>query len=1476
MAKRKPRFEISTITSIYEKRVPDRVKELAAKHINQESLRLITNIQEDMRKRIQKILRKGEREGRSVSAIASRLLKTGLDKGVFRSARSRAFMIARTELHRARQQAAFDVYRANKILQVKWVSICDDRLCKKCRKRHNKIFNINRLRTPPPLHPRCRCRCIPKGMKADIKPKKQDKQKYRYVITLQKAAYPGNMGFAEIYKFYQGATQEAIHRYENFLNRGRIRAAVAELERFVGYELHPSIWRRLRGGKYETVHRHLMSLEKARPYVRFRNRKLEHVRGYAGKLPLADLSPSERVEMFLDPARPDVKKAKEVALAVAEAGGRALYVGGCVRDALLGRVSKDIDIDVYGLSNEKIKEISSKLGTVNLVGRQFPVFKLSGPGMDEPIDICLPRRDSKVGEGHAKGFIAEADPFMSVKEAARRRDLTINTLAYDPLTKEVIDEYEGLKDIEDRKLRVTDPETFGDDSLRVLRVMQFAARLGFTPDVQLVKICRAIDLSDISRERIFEEMEKLLLKSKYPSIGLGLIPALGISKIMPEIDALRGVKQDPEWHKEGTVWKHTLMVVDAAAKLRGKFKNNKDKMALMFAALCHDLGKPMTTEVREGRITTYGHDDAGVEPTRQLLGRISNDSEIQGKVEALVREHMKPTFFHHDKVPDSAIRRLAKKVDIPLLVALSMADKLGRGGPTPKLESERWLLKKYKELKLDQPKALDPVVLGRHLIQLGMKPGPPMGGVLKQIYEAQLEGKFATPEDGVAYAQQQGWLAKGQVYDVDDLMKSQVFVPAHQSEGHMVQGYYRDDPRERQQNTGPPLLHYTDLKELGQIYQKEYLDAEIKDPQGNKITFSQSNFLHITKLDTGTLDKYRSERLLWIKDVIQNPDLIVKDKRDPQARLFIKWYGGEPYLFVCRVQGNQFHSVTAYPLESRGKLEALLRQEKIYSRPGFELKKSEIINVKGHLTRTKSGKLTPVRPYVQNRQQLREQLRQDKRVAAKKHGVELGSLHFEGPFLSQVAGKYIYQWTIHQPGHPSDGSTVSGSMYDTGTQTLYADSSRNLVTGLEGTNLSFSKVVFSPTEGKKVSIDLEKSKQVFVPGHQAEGHTVKPYYRKDLRTKKDISYFANLPEYTISNLTQKVQEEYDIHPIWKDLGNNERSSGLIDGTDYIIMQKKKYGDVETEIHELGHYLQQSGGLDSNALERLVNYYKHNSPKWLEGKVQNPPKDWLDVDGNPVFAGRDTSNKEVFADIFKWFVLGKLKDQNQEAMKLLLNKFRLKKSQVYVKQHTRVKRGKLPLEKSHMIFVPSSPDKVAYYRFDPRTLAPTEPSKEKAVVYDDEGKVFFEKEGEAGSVDFTNKEAKLFKGKTLSHNHPSNTSFSEGDIKFAMKYKLKEMRVITDEGTYFIKLPPKVKEWGKNDWGKWNEIQERNGNAYQDQWDFDDSLNEAENFLQNFVNRGEMELIAAGKKLMNETWKRFAEKKGWEYGFNKNDSKKVSN
>ena len=254
----------------------------------------------------------------------------------------------------------------------------------------------------------------------------------------------------------------------------------------------------------------------------------------------------------------------EIANAVRDAGGRALVVGGWARDHLLGVRSKDVDIEVFGLDVGRLEALLAGFGTVHAVGRAFGVFRVGGIDAD----FSLPRRDSKRGPGH-RGFDVAPDPSLEFAEAARRRDLTVNSIGIDPLTGDVLDPHGGRRDLARRVLRATDPARFPEDPLRGLRVAQLAARLEMTPDEELVALCRTLDLSELSGERVFDEFTKLLLRAAKPSIGLRVLEDTGQLRFFPELDALRGVPQDPQWHPEGDVWVHTLMVLDVAAALRG-------------------------------------------------------------------------------------------------------------------------------------------------------------------------------------------------------------------------------------------------------------------------------------------------------------------------------------------------------------------------------------------------------------------------------------------------------------------------------------------------------------------------------------------------------------------------------------------------------------------------------------------------------------------------------------------------------------------------------------------------------------------------------------------------------------------------------------------------------------------------------------------------------------------------------------------
>jgi tRNA nucleotidyltransferase (CCA-adding enzyme) len=440
-----------------------------------------------------------------------------------------------------------------------------------------------------------------------------------------------------------------------------------------------------------------------------------------------------------------------LARAVRSAGGRALIVGGWVRDRHLGQSSKDLDLEVFGIPAGDLLPLVSQFGRVDTVGESFTVLKIEG------IDVSLPRRESKVGRGH-KGFVVDGDPNLSLTEAARRRDFTINAMSFDPLTGETLDPFDGRGDLDARILRMVDETTFGDDSLRVLRALQFAARFELTVDEATERVCRNIPLDDLPAERIWGEFEKLLLQAARPSIGLALAWELGVvAKLFPDLVPLATCPQDPEWHPEGDVWTHTLMVVDEARRRLDGLERGP-AIAMMVAALCHDIAKPLTTAVIDGRWRSPGHEEAGVPPAERVLDRLNLHSidgyDARHAVLGLVAQHLKPSAFQKARTPvsDGAFRRLALKVDLELLARFAQADCHGRAG-TFDCSAIDWFLERARALGVEHA-APAPILLGRHLLDLGVPPGPRMGVILKAVYERQLDGAVRTLEDGIAVAQE--------------------------------------------------------------------------------------------------------------------------------------------------------------------------------------------------------------------------------------------------------------------------------------------------------------------------------------------------------------------------------------------------------------------------------------------------------------------------------------------------------------------------------------------------------------------------------------------------------------------------------------------------------------------------------------------------------------------------------------------------
>jgi tRNA nucleotidyltransferase (CCA-adding enzyme) len=442
----------------------------------------------------------------------------------------------------------------------------------------------------------------------------------------------------------------------------------------------------------------------------------------------------------------------EIARAVRDEGGRALLVGGCVRDELMGAQPKDWDLEVYGIESSRLREILDRFGSVNVVGEAYTVYKL-GPDLD----VSIPRRERKTGRGH-RAFFIEGDPSMSVAAASRRRDFTINAILQDPLTQEILDPYNGRHDLEGKSLRAVAADTFVEDSLRVLRAAQFAARFDFQIESQTAELCRSIDLTDLPAERIWGEMEKLLLRAQRPSIGLRWLRELGaVDKLFPELKALIDVPQEPEWHPEGDVWIHTLLTTDRAREQIDDLPYAK-QVTVMLAALAHDFGKPATTQFIDGRIRSREHEEEGIAPAKAFLDRLNlhtlDGYDVRAQVIAIVRDHLKPGEFYKKRLEVSvgAFRRLARKVDLDLLYRVAKADSLGRNADhVPRerwytAEAQEWFIERVGELEL-QDGAPAPILLGRHLLEMGMQPGPRVGEITKAVYEMQLDGRVTDLDD---------------------------------------------------------------------------------------------------------------------------------------------------------------------------------------------------------------------------------------------------------------------------------------------------------------------------------------------------------------------------------------------------------------------------------------------------------------------------------------------------------------------------------------------------------------------------------------------------------------------------------------------------------------------------------------------------------------------------------------------------------
>ena len=450
---------------------------------------------------------------------------------------------------------------------------------------------------------------------------------------------------------------------------------------------------------------------------------------------------------------------------------QAYLVGGCVRDALLGLDCKDFDIEVFGLGYEELVNALSRWGRTDLVGRSFGVVKLTVSD-GNIFDFTLPRRDSKIAPGH-KGFQIEFDSSIEPKDAAARRDFTINSLMYDPRSKLLLDFFDGASDLKNKILRHTSP-AFVEDPLRVLRGMQFAARFGLETAPETIDLCLKIksDYAELAVERVREEWFKWAEKSSVPSRGLKFLVATEWVDHFPEIKSLVGTPQEPEWHPEGDVFIHTCHCCDALVKLpEWQSADPESRIVYMLALLAHDFGKPATTHraLKNGemRIVSPGHEEAGRPLANDFLKRINAPIVFRERVLPLVANHL----AHFQTVTDRALRRLAKRLEpenIHGLCIVMTADSMGRPPRSAVVpENVKTLLARAHELEI-QSSPPKPILLGRHLLELGMVPGKNLGEILDEAYDAQLEGQFFD------LPQAFGWLRKQNKFQLPTTVQEQL------------------------------------------------------------------------------------------------------------------------------------------------------------------------------------------------------------------------------------------------------------------------------------------------------------------------------------------------------------------------------------------------------------------------------------------------------------------------------------------------------------------------------------------------------------------------------------------------------------------------------------------------------------------------------------------------------------------------------
>ena len=437
--------------------------------------------------------------------------------------------------------------------------------------------------------------------------------------------------------------------------------------------------------------------------------------------------------------------AKRLAEEVKKHGGTAYFVGGYVRDDLLSLENKDIDIEIHGVEVSVLKEILDSLGERISMGESFGIFSLRGYG----VDIALPRKEKAVGKGH-RDFETFTEPMIGTREAANRRDFTINAMMMDVLTGEIVDHFGGREDLKKRILRHVSEETFPEDALRVLRGAQFAARFHCSVAPETVALCKNMPLKHLSHERVWEELRKALLKADRPSVFFRVLRETEqLETWFPEVKNLIGVEQNPAYHAEGDVFSHTMMVLDEAAKYRN---DASDPFGFMLTALCHDFGKAVCTEIIKGKICSYNHETKGLPLIEKFLKRLTNETKRIAYVLNLTEFHMRPNALASFGSSEKATNKMFDSVSCAKdLLYFAKSDHFGRITSAESAFHEDFL---WERLRVYEELMKKPYVMGRDLTEAGLKPSPLFSELLNYAHKLRLAGveKEEALKQTLAYA----------------------------------------------------------------------------------------------------------------------------------------------------------------------------------------------------------------------------------------------------------------------------------------------------------------------------------------------------------------------------------------------------------------------------------------------------------------------------------------------------------------------------------------------------------------------------------------------------------------------------------------------------------------------------------------------------------------------------------------------------